>query len=599
MSDVLLLRASVPCVLLLCPALAAAQSLDGTVDWGYGRSTYDTGDQQTTNGSFTQAYTLGYRSVLWDPRFLTYAGEVTFNRNALTFGSEASSSQQTGFKTTANLFPTRPFRGSIRASRGFGGVSANYPESSTLRGGLALPAGSAPELKTANSEFGINWQLVSKSLPRVELSYQDASAKVAAGSLSVLQRQSSMQALVARETPRLSNTLRYQRNGFDTGLSQAFRQQYSELAYELVAKATARTWGTARAGRRTTLSLFDVPDRFTDIGVDGYHPPSGSGVTLDYGMATLTHQATRGLSADMTVGFDRERSAAGSTSARLASAGARYQAFGGLVLQGSGTYGERGQEVGGTRVLVLTRGATTGAEYALTSRFVRATAAYETGRGWNRSDRGTEGESRMWRGRAGASTEILHFLQLTVGHDRGRSRDDLLAFGNQWQERTHATARSTLTRRITVDASYEIASIDRGLAPLLFRTRYTQATASTSLGLARERRLAFTAGRFLNRASAADDANEYVGLVFDGRLIGPLHVSVTARREHTTSAAARLDQDGYYTTGVVDYRVRLFTFSLEHRYTNLALSTAARIDPLTFTGNQILFRVGRRFGFTR
>jgi hypothetical protein len=598
-SEVLLLRASVPCVLLLVPAIAAGQSLDGTVDWGYGRSTYDTGDQQTTNGSFTQTYTLGYRSVLWDPRLLTYAGEVTFNRNALTFGHEASSSQQTGFKTSANLFPTRPFRGSIRASRGFGGESANYPESGALRGGLVLPAGSAPELKTAKSEFGINWQLASKSLPRIELSYQDASAKVAAGSLSALQRQSSMQALVARETPRLSNTLRYQRNGFDTGLSQAFRQRFSELAYELVAKATSRTWGTARAGRRTTFSLFDVPDRFTDIGIDGYHPPSSSGVTLDYGMATLTHQATRGLSADMSVGFDRERSAAGGTSALLAAAGTRYRVIGGLVLRGSGTYGQRGQDIGGTRVLVLTRGASAGAEYAWTSHLVNASAAYDTDRGWNRSDAGAEGESRTWRARANASTGMLRFLQLSVGHDRGRSRDELLTFGNQWQERTNATARSTLTRRITIDGSYEIASIDRGLAPLLFRTRYTQTTASTTFALPRERRLALTAGRFLNRTAAADDNNEYVGFVFDGRLIGPLHVSVTARREHTMSAAVRLDQDGYYTTGVVDYRVRLFTFSLEHRYTNLALSTAARMDPLTFTGNQILFRVGRRFGFAR
>ncbi|PYR91654.1 MAG: hypothetical protein DMF84_16105 [Acidobacteria bacterium] len=598
MSEVLLLRASVPCVLLLMPAAAAAQSVDGTVDWGYGRSTYETGDQQTTNASFTQAYTLGYRSILWDPRFLTYAGELTFNRNALTFGPDASSSQQTGFKGTANLFATRPFRGSISGSRGFGGESANYPESSTVRGGLTLPAGSAPELKTAKSEFGMNWQLASKSLPRVELSYQDSSAKVAAGSLSALQRQSSMQALVARESPRLSNTLRYQRNGFDTGLSQAFRQQYRELGYELVAKATDRTWGTARAGRRTTFSRFDVPDQFTDIGVDGYRPPPGGEVTLDYGMATLAHQAAAGLSADMSVGFDRERSAAGGTSALLATAGTRYHPFGGLVLHGSGTYGERGQEFADTRVLVLTRGARGGAEYSLTSRFIRATAGYDAGRGWNRSDRGVEGESRTWHGRLDASTEILHFVQLSVGHERGRSRDELLTFGNQWQERTHASARSTLTRRITVDASYEVASIDRGIAPLLFQTRYTQATASTAFELARERRLALTAGRFQNRASAADDANEYVGLVFDGALIGPLHISVTARREHTTSTVVRLDQDGYYTSGVIDYRVRLFTFSLEHRYTNLSLSTAGRIDPLTFTGNQILFRVGRRFGFT-
>lgn len=599
MSEVLRLRASVPWLLLLLPATAAAQGIDGSVDVGYGRSTYDTRDQQTTNASFTQAYTVGYRSSLWDRRFLTYAGEVTFNRNALTFGEHASSSQQTGFKATGNLFPTRPFRGSIRASRGFGGESANYPESNGLRGGFALPAGSAPELKTEKSEFGMNWQLASKSLPRVELSYQDASARIAAGSLSADQRQSALQALIAREGPRLSNTLRYQRNGFDTGLSQAFHQQYSELAYEMVAKATDRTWGTARAGRRTTVSLFDVPDRFADIGISGYRPPAGGEATLDYGMATFAHQAAAGLSADLSVGFDGERSAAGATSALLGTAGTRYRPFGGLVLHGSGTYGQRGQEIGSARLLVLTRAASGGAEYTLTSRLLRATAAYETGRGWNRSDQGREGESRMWRTRADASTGVFRILQLNVGHDRGRARDDLLEFGNQWQERTHASARSTLTRRLILDASYEVASIDRGIAPRLFRTRYTQATASTSFELGRERRLSLTAGRFLNRASASDDANEYVGVVFTGTLIGALHGSLTARREHAIAAVVGLDQDGYYTTGVLDYRVRLFTFSFEYRYTDLALRTAARVDPLTFRGNQILFRVGRRFGFTR
>lgn len=591
-------RAVFPCVLLLVPVLTAAQSLDGTVDWGYGRSTFDTGRDQTGTGSFTQAYTLAYRSVLWDPRFVSYSGELTFNRNALTFGSDDSRSQQTGFKAAANLFATRPFRASIRASRGFGGESANYPESGALRGGFALPPGSTPELRTARSEFGVNWQLVSASLPRVEVSYQDASARVAAGDLSALQRQSSLQALVAREGPRLRNTLRYQRDGFDSGLSHAFRQHYSELGYELVARATDKTWGTVRAGRRTTYSLFDLPDRFTDIGVDAYRPPPGGEVSLGYATATLAHQSASRLSADLNVGFDREHSAGGSTGALLTTATTRYRPFAGLVLHGSGTYGERNQDVGGAHVMVLTSGGLAGAEYSLATRLGRATAAYETGRGWNRSDRGRDGESRLWRARTDVATGVLKFVQLGAGYERGRSRDELLAFGNQWQERTHASARSALTSRITLDASYEIAAIDRGDVSQLFRTRYTQAAASASFELTRERRLAFTAGRFQNRAFTGDDANEYAGVAFTGVLIGPVHVTVTARREHTASAAARLDQDGYYTSGVLDYRLRLFTFGVEHRYTTLALTTADRMDPHAFTGNQFLVRVGRRFALT-
>jgi hypothetical protein len=587
------------CLLVLVPAGAAAQSIDGGADWGYGASTYDASGERTSNSSFTQGYTVGYRSVLWDPRFLTYAGELTFNKNALTFGSEAGASHQTGFKANASLFATRPFRGSLHASRSFGSESANYPESGGVRGGLVLPVGTTPELRTARSEFGMNWQLAAKSLPRVEFSYQDGAATLAAGSLEAVQRQRSLLALVTRVGPRLSNTARYQRSGFDNGVSQAFRQEYSELGYELVAKATDRTVGTVRAGRRSTYSLFDVPPQFTDIGMEAYRPPPGGEVGLYYGVATIAHQASAGLSADMSVGFDRQTSAAGETGALLATATTQYHPLSALTLRGSGTYGQRSQEVAGSRLLVLTRGFMTGADVSRAFRAVRAAAAYEVGRGWNTSDGGLDGMSRMWRGRADLATDVLHVVQLSVGHDRGRSVDDLLSFGNQWQERTHGSARSMLTPRVSIDASYVVASIDRGVAPQLFHTRYTQASTTTSFQLTRERRVALTAGRFVNRSADGDDRNEYVGGAFHGAFVGPLRLVLTVRRERTSSAASKLDQHGYYTTGVIEYRVRLFTFSLEHRYTDLALSTAGHIDPLTFTGNQLLLRVGRRFGFAR
>jgi len=593
------LQAGVACLLLLAAAPLYAQSIDGSADWGYGRSTYNAGGEQTATSSFTQGYTVGYRSTLWDPRFLTYAGELTFNKNELTFGRDAGASQQTGFNATANLFPSRPFRATVHGSRGSGGESGHYPESSAMGGGLVLPAGSTPELKTARSEYGVNLQLTAPSLPRVEVSYQDGSATVAAGSLDVVQRQSATQVLVAREGPRLSNTLRYQRNGFDTGISQAFRQQYSDLGYEFVGRATDRTWATARAGRRATYSLFDMPRQVTDIGIDPYHPPSAGEVNLVYGTATLAHQATDGLSTDLSVGYDRERSASGGTSALLAAATTRYRPFTGLTLNGSGIYGNRAQASPGTRVVVLTRGAATGVEYSLTFRAARASAAYEVGGGWNTSDSGVDGRSRLWRGRVEVGTDVLRLVQLNVGYDQGRSFDELLPFGNQWQERTHATARSTLTARVILDATYELASIDRGLAPALFSTRYTQEAVSASFLVTRERRAQFTAGRFLNRSLASDDGNEYIGVAFTGALVGPLRITLTARREHTASVASRLDQDGYYTNGLIEYRVRLFTFSLEHRYTDLALGYGGRLDPLTFTGNQIVLRVGRRFGLAR
>src|SRR5262249_50715066 len=97
----------------------------------------------------------------------------------------------------------------------------------------------------------------------------------------------------------------------------------------------------------------------------------------------------------------------------------------------------------------------------------------------------------------------------------------------------------------------------------------------------------------------ADDSNQYVGLAFNGVLIGPLHLALTVRRERTLSTISQLAQDGYYTIGTLDYRLRLFTFSLEHRYTDLRLAYVTRLEPLAFMGNQIVFRVTQSLGVVR
>jgi hypothetical protein len=435
--------------------------------------------------------------------------------------------------------------------------------------------------------------------PRIELSYDKRSTTVGAGSLEAIQQQHSLQALVAREGAHVSHTLRYQRDGFDNAVSQALHQRYRELGYELVAKATDRTFATVRAGRRTTFSLFDVPPQFTDIGVGGFRPPPSGEVDLSYGLATLTHQAPAGVSADMTVGYNQEESGSVGTNALLATATTRYQPLTGITLQASGTYGERGQDIAGARLNVLTRGVAAGADYTFTRRLLRFGVGYGTGRGWSTSEEGLDGESRLWNARADAGTDILRIVQLNVGYEQGRSLDELLPLGNQWYERVRAGARTALTARIILDATHEIASIDRGTTPQVFRTRYTQTMATAAIQVSRDRRVSLTAGRFRNRSLMGDDDNEYVGVSLDGALIGLLRVSLTARRERTIATAALLDQDGYYTVGVLTYRVRLFTFSFEHRYTDLALQVGRGVAPLAFTGNQTMFRVGRLFRFTR
>jgi len=586
------------CLALASPAPVAAQSLNGNADWGYSRSAYRAGSETTEDGAFTQAYTLGYASSLWDPRFAIYSGELTFNRNALTFGSEASRSQQTGFNTTASLFSMRPFRMSLHASRAVGGESANYPESSLMRGGLTLTPGAAPELQTGRSEYGGNWVLNAPSLPRVEFSYQQGSGVVSAGPLQAEQTQRSIQTLVSREGPHLSNTLRYQHLAADNDISSAFEQRYDDLGYELVARANDHTRADVRAGRRTTLSRFQAPvDPLA--GGDPYRAPATGDVELYYGSATLTHQPNTRFSADANLGYNSERSSAAGTGALLAMTTARVLPFAGLTLRGSTTYGKRRQDVAGVRVAALTRAVGAGIDYAIRLRAVHAGAAYEAERAWNRTETAIDSRAQSWRGRADAGVDIFGIAQISAGYDRDRSVDPLLTLGNQSQDRTHASARTIFSPRVAVDATYEHAVIDRGVLAQMFRMRYVQMMTTTTIQLARERRAGFTAGEFLNRSFGAEEWHRYIGGSYSGRLVGALRLSLTARRERTMSDLAHLYQDGYYTVGSLEYRLRLFTFALEHRYTDLALTTASQIDPLTFTGNQILLRVGRRFGLAR
>jgi hypothetical protein len=585
------------CLMLMPPAAAAAQSLNGNADWGYSRSAYRTGSDTTADGAFTQAYTLAYSSSLWDPRFAVYSGGVTFNRNALTFGGEDSRSDQTGFNAAASLFSMRPFRLALHASRAVGSESANYPASSQLRSGLPTVAGALPELATGQSEYGLNWVLSAPSLPRVEFSYQQGSGTVAAGPVDSSQTSSSMHALVSRERPRVSNTLRYDHHAAANSISSAFEQQYDDLGYELIAKASDRTRADIRAGRRATASRFQAP---ADSTLDGaYRPPDGGSVELYYGTATITHQPNARVAVDANLGYNSERSTAAATGALLATTTARVMPLAGVTLHGSGTFGQRQQDVAGVRAAALTRAVGAGAEYGIRHRAVHASAGYDAEQAWSRSDLAIDGRGQSWRARAETGVDIFTIAQVNVGIDRDRAEDQVLTLGNQRQERTHASARTLVTTRVVLDGTYERALIDRGVEPMTFRMRYTQATTNLSIQIARERRATFTAGEFVNRTFATDERHQYLGVSFSGAIVGALQLTTTARRERTMSDIPRLDQDGSYIVGTLDYRLRLFLFSFEYRYTDLVLVTATRIDPLTFTGNQLALRVGRKFGMGR
>src|SRR5262249_40159154 len=314
---------------------------------------------------------------------------------------------------------------------------------------------------------------------------------------------------------------------------------------------------------------------------------------------TLTHQPNARFVTDANLGYTSERAAAATTGSLLATTTARVMPVAGVILRGSGTYGKRQQNVTGVGIAALTRAIAAGAEHGVRHRAVHASAAYEAEQAWNRSDASIEGRGQSWRARADAGVEIFAVAQLNVGVDRDRAEDTLLTLGNQRQERAHASMRTLVTTRVILDSTYERAVIDRGVQPVLFRVRYTQAMTTMTVQLSRDRRAGLSAGEFINRSFVTDERHQYAGVSFSGTIVGALHVSITARRERTLSDVPHLFQDGSYAVGSLDYRLRLFSLALEYRYTDLALVTATQIDPLTFNGNQLALRISRKFGISR
>ncbi len=583
-------------LLLSCPVQAAAQAVYGTADWTYGRSTIDAGDERTLNRTFTQSYTIGYRSILWDPRFMNYTAELTFQKIGLLFSGQEGHSGSTGYKLGASLFPSRPFPLAISASRSFGGESGNFPTTTPVRGGLTLPPGTvAPQFRTRQSTFGVNWQLVAKAFPRVELGYNKAASIVSLGDLQAEQRDSNLSALMAAGSARTRSTLRFQRTAFANLAAQEFNQRITDLSYELLATLGRRTKSTVRAGHRRTYSLFDTPPQFTDIGRGTYPLPAAGTIGQYYATGSVGYQPCEALFTDLTISYDRSTWDRGSADSLLLLSATRYEPLRGLTLTGRMTYGLRGQDLDASRLTVLTRNILAGASYNLVLRPIQASVGGERGTGWHTGSAGQPGRTDSWAQRAGVASSALKWVDLSAGYERGRATDDLIAFGNYFLERKRVSMQSRAIGRLRLEGTWERSTVERGIRETFSRSHFLIRNAGVHVDLGRGRRLAVTAGEYRTRADFGSDLNQFYGVSYESYLFDGLRLSFSGRREKVALRGQK--QSGYYTTTQVEYRLRLFTFVLEHRYINLDLAVSTRANPFLFMSNQVLIRISRRFGF--
>jgi hypothetical protein len=586
---------------VLVPALAGAQIVAGSAAWTVGRGTSESDGLPSDNNSFWQDYTLGYTGSLVDARLLKYNAEIAFRTNSLNSGgvdySQQGHQRDLGYKLGASLFPARPFPFFIQASRDTIDESGDYPSSSGIRGGIAVPPGvPQPDFRTRNTALSAGWQLSVQSLPRIDVGYRKGHSVVTGGPYSGEQRDEDLHLGVSKDTTRTQHVLRYQRTAYENLVSQAFNQRLSDLEYNFGATLPKRSRASVRVGRRTSLSLFDVavPGGGQDAGA--YSPPSRGEVGTTYLVSTLNIEPSRRLSLDLTGTLDRQDGSLVTTDAKLASATAYFEALPGLSLNASGTFGERGQQLGQGTITVITRSGLAGVSYRARVRWLDAGVQYAAGAGTNTTLDGQVGSTGSWAGQANASASAQWF-SVSGGYGRSKNTDDILDYGNFTYERGHAAIQGR-AGRVLLNGSWEELLIDRGRNLTFASERQRIFTATASLRVGRDSLLSVNAGGFRNDSESGRDRTMFAGSNFESQFWRALHLTLWARLGETTATQTGLDQRALNAFAQLEYRLRFFNFAFEYRYNDQDLSSGDLANPIKYRGHQMLLRITRKFGFT-
>jgi len=584
-------------LLALWPGRASAQAVSGVAEWTVGRGGYRTDAGTISNNSFSQLYSVGYKSSLWDPRFLQYTAGVSFGINSLTFGPQSGSSRDLGYLFGVNLFPERPFPFSLQVRRDRIGESGDFQSASVVRGGIALEPGQAiPDFLTRNTGLQLNWQLNIPGRPRFDLSYRRDTSTVTGGGAEAGQLTSDLIASAYKETAKIRHTLRYQRNRTDSIVSRVFNQRLTDLNYELNATVGTRSRALVRAGRRSAFSLFDTPPAQTDFGTPAYQPAMRGTTTTYFSEGSLYWDPARRLQLDATVSADLNTATGISTRAMLVSSGVSYDVGWGLALSGRGTLGLRGQTALEVIRNVRTSNVSGSVRLSRSVKFIQYGGSATRFLGSNTFGEGAAGTITGSSASLQTNTTFARLPNVSLGYESSRAVDDVLELGNMATERRRAAVTGGVGGRLTAQADWEESTIDRGRGLLASTShiRMTTATVGTRLG-----RVALTAnvGEFEYRSDMFDsNRTRFVGGTLSAVIGRSLSLSWNARAEQVVTTLNRQRQNGLYSQFRLDYRLRLFTFGVEHRYTDLE-QIVLTSDPYLSRGSRFLFRISRKFGF--
>lgn len=579
---------------------AAAQQVNGLAAWtlASGTNTYDA--QTYRNTGLSQHYVLGVDSPFLDRRLMKLNTEGSFRTNALTSGprDEAQRGDQraVGYKLGASMFPLRPFPLTVQASRDIIDESADYPSSAAIRGGVALPAGSvAPAFQTTARTLAANWQLNAGPLPRVEVGYTSDSLATTGSIYGAAQQHQNLHAGVVKQSARLSNTFRYDRNAIDNRQSSAYNQRNLDMDYEFGALLGTRSRMNVHTGQRRMFSLFDLPASVVDPAAGAYTVPARGDSNVRYVISNISFEPVTRFSIDATASLDQQHSAPASMGARLVFLSTRLDAGGGLSLNATGTYGDREEILVDRAVQVITQSGQAGATFRTGPRWLEGSVAYSAGKGLNRTPDGRTGATTAQSGQATLSSTI-GWLSVSAGEDRSNTRDDILDYGNTDVIRDRASL-DIHPWRLTIGGSWEDSTINRGRDATFARLRQRAGTGAASLRIVRATTITANAGTFTNLGLSGEDTTEYWGGHVDVEPARRLRLTGWIRQEAATATQTGLDQRTVSWLGLADYQLRDFTVGLEYRNNFQDLRSTPLLDRYRFKGHQVQLRIARKLAF--
>ena len=440
----------------------------------------------------------------------------------------------------------------------------------------------------------MGWQLSVPSLPNVEFGYRKASSVVTGGPYKGEQYDDQLHLGVTKATTHTHQSLRYDKNAFESPVSQAYNQRFDDFNYEFGANVSTKFHASARVGRRNQFSVFEVPGGSGSEGGDAYRPPMRGDVSTLYTVSTVSYQPWRRLGFDVSGSVDRQRGAGSSTDARVATGSTRLELVRGLSINALGTYGDRGQIVENVPLTVRTKSGLAGATYRAGVRWLQGSVGYSVGGGSNTTPEGQVGKVKSESGQAGLSISIKG-VGLSGGYDRSNATDEILDFGNYAIERSHA-AMNTQAGRLTLNASAERARVDRGRNSTFSTNLQESVSGSVALRVGRDSQVSANIGGFQNRGTYGNDRAVFAGVALESQLAKGLHLSAWVRQGDMVASLTRLDQKTVYGFASLEYRLRQFNLAVEYRNSQQNLMTSDLTQPYSFRGNQVLLRLSRRFG---